>query len=162
MGLDRPRADHGQWRKSRSAPIFHLPPADSNVSALTHTDRYANTPSYARSGEPRSRPLSPCDAPESVARVRVPPFSPCRAGRTRHVEPVVPLACPDQTTCNESGPALQVVRQVAEDVGVGRLRRVLGVAALLLGVVAVPLCLVVGDEAEYVRDLREQVLDDLL
>ena len=38
-----------------------------------------------------------------------------------------------------SGPASHSVRQVAEDVGVGRLRRVLGVAALLLGIVAVRL-----------------------
>ena len=56
-----------------------------------------------------------------------------------------------------SGPASHSVRQVAEDVGVGRLRRVLGVAVLLLGIVAVRLCLVVGDEAEYVRDLWERL-----
>ena len=75
----------------------------------------------------------------------------------------MPLACPDQTTRNESGPASQVVREVAEHVGGGRLRRGLGVArALLLGIVAVRLCLVVGDEAEYVCDLREHLLDELL
>ena len=42
-------------------------------------------------------------------------------------------APPDRTTRNECGPASHFDRQVAEHVGVDRLRRVLGIAALLLG-----------------------------